>query len=311
MRGVDARRSWLQYESIFIEIALLRSSSLRGDDLHTVDTTDQVPGVGGGRAPRCYPQTLSPARSRQARHKGGRARQLVARLRRRIQHDTQYIQQVQSSHGILAGSPPPGSALYETHSRTRVGGWVLRSGPRRPGPRSVLLGGGRDRPKILPRPRAIERDRLAAPKARETAEPDETLPPDYKPPDPLQITFAGRPGATRVRPRSPPLPPGPDPPSTRAVLAAPLSVTRDTRKGRDARARRRRRPPPLQTSGETHLKTHLKRMRSSKTSHMWWGGGVGLGQFPIVFGSVSYQIRILMYPDVSCIMRVSCKIHVS
>ena len=31
----------------------LSSSSLRGDDLHTVDTTEQVPGVGGG-APRCY-----------------------------------------------------------------------------------------------------------------------------------------------------------------------------------------------------------------------------------------------------------------
>ena len=45
-------------------------------------------------------------------------------------------------------------------------------------------------------------------------------------------------------------------------------------------------------------------MRSSKTSHMWWGGGVGLGQFPIVFGSVSYQIRILMYPDVSCVYPV-------
>ena len=52
-------------------------------------------------------------------------------------------------------------------------------------------------------------------------------------------SFAG--WATRVRPCSPPLPPGPDPPSTRAVLAAPLGVTRDTRKGlrdkgKDARA---------------------------------------------------------------------------
>ena len=44
-----------------------------------------------------------------------RSRQLVARLRRRIQHDSQYIHPVQSSqyihpvqssHGILAGSPP-------------------------------------------------------------------------------------------------------------------------------------------------------------------------------------------------------------
>ena len=36
----------------------LSSSSLRGDDLHTVDTTEHIPGVGGG-APRCYPQTPS------------------------------------------------------------------------------------------------------------------------------------------------------------------------------------------------------------------------------------------------------------
>ena len=46
----------------------------------------------------------------------------VARLRRRIQHDTQYIHPVHSSHGTLAGSPPPGSASYETHSRTH--GWA-------------------------------------------------------------------------------------------------------------------------------------------------------------------------------------------
>ena len=38
----------------------LSSSSLRGDDLHTVDTTEQVPGAGGG-AKRCYPQTPLPA----------------------------------------------------------------------------------------------------------------------------------------------------------------------------------------------------------------------------------------------------------
>ena len=41
-------------------------------------------------------------------------------------------------------------------------------------------------------------------------------------------SFAGRP--TRVRPCSPPLPPGPDTPSTRAVLATRLGVTR-MRKG--------------------------------------------------------------------------------
>jgi len=44
----------------------LSSSSLRGDDLHTVDTTEQVPGVGGG-ATRCYPQTPI-ARSRNSWH---------------------------------------------------------------------------------------------------------------------------------------------------------------------------------------------------------------------------------------------------
>ena len=59
----------------------------------------------------------------------------------------------------------------------------------------------------------------------------ESPPSETKPCLPIPCeSFAGR--ATRVRPCSPPLPPGPDPPSTRAVLAAPLGVTRDTRKGR-------------------------------------------------------------------------------
>ena len=61
-------------------------------------------------------------------HSLTRSRQLVARLRRRIQHDTQYIHSVQSSHGTLAGSPPPGSASYVTHSRTRVGGCEVEVG---------------------------------------------------------------------------------------------------------------------------------------------------------------------------------------
>ena len=75
----------------------LSSSSLRGDDLHTVDTTEQVPGVGGG-APRCYPQTPSPTPGN-------------------------------SWHGSDAGSnttQSPGWPLQrlKTHSRARAGGWV-------------------------------------------------------------------------------------------------------------------------------------------------------------------------------------------
>jgi hypothetical protein len=58
------------------------SSSLRGDDLDTVDTTEQVPGVGGG-APHC------PFRPLLALWLLANCSwQLVARLRRRIQHDT-------------------------------------------------------------------------------------------------------------------------------------------------------------------------------------------------------------------------------
>ena len=120
----------------------LSSSSLRGDDLHTVDTTEQVPGVGGG-AKRCYPHTPF-----------ARFRQLVARLRRRIQHDP----------------PDPRSASYETHSRTRVGGWVLRSGcadpvharsPRR-GPEPAQRGGLR-RPFGRPPPPRYRTRPIAAP----------------------------------------------------------------------------------------------------------------------------------------------------
>ena len=152
---------------------------------------------------------------------------------RRIQHDTQYIHSVQSSHGTLAGSPPPGSASYETHSRTRVGGWVLRSGCADPFPARSCLGaprppkGGATAPPFgrPPPPRYRTRPVCRA-ESKAESPPSET-----KPCLPIPCeSFAGR--ATRVRPCSPPLPPGPDPPSTRAVLAAPLGVTRDTRKGR-------------------------------------------------------------------------------
>ena len=110
---------------------------------------------------------------------------------------------------------------------------VLRSGCADPIPARSCLGaprppkGGGYRPPFgrPPPPRYRTRSICRAESESETAERDETLPPD-----PLRIFC--RPGATRVRLCSPPLPPAPDPPSTRAVLAAPLGVTRDTRKGR-------------------------------------------------------------------------------
>ena len=177
-------------------------------------------------------------------HSLTRSRQLVARLRRRIQHDTQYIHPVQSSHGnrtaFLPVVLPQGRPCTRpTHAHGWAGGCcLLRSGCADPLPARSCSGGPRDRPN--PSPRYRTRSICRAEGESETAEPDETLPPD--PLIPCE-SFAGRPGATRVRPRSPPapLPPGPDPPSTRAILAAPLGVTRDTRKGRDARAGRRSR----------------------------------------------------------------------
>ena len=52
---------------------------------------------------------------------------------------------------------------------------------------------------------------------------------------PANLTQAADANPAELSP-SPPRPPGPNPPSPRAVLAAPLSVTRDTRRERDARA---------------------------------------------------------------------------
>ena len=135
----------------------------------------------------------------------------------------QYIHSVQSSHGTLAGtcSPPPGSASYETHSRTRTRpcthahGWAggccvvgapTRSplgparGPREPSPPEGAKGA--DRPPFgrHPLPRYRTRSICRAEGESETAEPDETLPPD-------SLRISRRPGATRVRPCSPPAPP--------------------------------------------------------------------------------------------------------
>ena len=67
-----------------------------------------------------------------------------------------------------------GSASYETHSRTRVGGWVLRSGCADPFPARSCLGAPRPPkgggppppPSGALLPRAAERARFAAPKAR-------------------------------------------------------------------------------------------------------------------------------------------------
>ena len=96
-----------------------------------------------------------------------------------------------------------------THAHGWAGGCCVVGAP----PRSPLgpARGGAETARILPR--AIERDQFAAPKASRRP------PSPTKPCLPIPCeSFAGRPGATRVRPRSPPppLPPGPDPPSTRA-----------------------------------------------------------------------------------------------
>ena len=133
------------------------------------------------------------------------SRQLVAR----IQHDSQYIHPVQSSHGILAGSPPPRVGLVrDPLTHTGAGGWVLRSGCADPFPARPCLGGpeaarrgGLTPPLRAPSspalPNAIDLPRRE--RVGESAERDETLPPD-----PLRIFR--RPGDTSpaVLPSSPP-----------------------------------------------------------------------------------------------------------
>jgi hypothetical protein len=187
----------------------LSSSSLRGDDLHTVDTTEQVPGVGGG-AKRCYPHTPF-----------ARFRQLVARLRRRIRHDP----------------PRPRLASYETHSRTRVGGWVLRSGCADPVPARSPAQGPRARPKGRPPPPLRAPSSPALPNAsdcradkRGSSRTRRNLPSDS-----LNLTQAGRhASAALILPPPPPLGTSPPLDSRRTGCSA----ERDPRhaKGRGARA---------------------------------------------------------------------------
>jgi len=139
-----------------------------------------------------------------------------------------------SWHGSDAGSnttpPDPRSASYETHSRTRVGGWVLRSGCADPVPARSPAQGPRARPKGRlppPLPGALFPALPSASDCRaEAREFQQALP---KPASRFPASLAG--WAGRFRPRSsPPSPLGPNPLSTRAVPAAPLSVTRDTRR---------------------------------------------------------------------------------
>ena len=109
-----------------------------------------------------------------------RSRQLVARLRRRIQHDTQYIHPVQSSHGnrtafLPAVLPQGRPCTRPTHAHGWAGGCcLLRSGCADPLPARSCSGGARDRPN--PSPRYRTRSICRAEGESETAEPDETLP---------------------------------------------------------------------------------------------------------------------------------------
>jgi len=141
-----------------------------------------------------------------------------------------------SWHGSDAGSnttsqTPSRPRTRPTHAHGWAGGCCVvgaptRStlGPPRRGPEPARRGGYR-RPFGRPPPHATERVRLPRRQAREFADATK---PDSRFPE----SDAGR--ATRVRRALPPppfAPPGDSPPlSTRAVPAAPLSVTRDTRR---------------------------------------------------------------------------------
>ena len=158
--------------------------------------------------PRCYPHTPSPTPG-------------------------------SSWHGSDAGSDMthiPGSASHETHARTRVGGWVLRGGyadsvprgpdhptggryPRPPPP------AGPPRSSPLCSPSASDCPREVRPRRPERDETSRPIP-----------CIRCRKGATFPSALSSPSSPWTRSPPTRAVPGAPLSVTRDTRKGRDARA---------------------------------------------------------------------------
>ena len=161
--------------------------------------------------------------------------QLVARLRRRIQHDTN-----------------PRLASSETHSRARTGGRVgccvvgapNGSQPAAPGvpltipplrlraPRGRSKGGGYRPPRRAPSSPRYRARRIAAPtKVRGGGSPRR---PSALPKPCAWVSaciFRRRPARFRPSSRPSPLSPPNYTPSTRAVLAAPLSVTRDTRTG--------------------------------------------------------------------------------
>ena len=141
----------------------------------------------------------------------------------------------------------PGSASYETHARTRVGGWVLRGGYADSVPRGPdhPTGGRYPRPPPGRSPPLIsalspERERLPAQSGTAAARARRNIAPDSLHPMQERRHIS-------VRALLPLVPPDPIPP-TRAVPGAPLSVTRDTRKGR-GRARRSSRRAPRAVPG--------------------------------------------------------------
>ena len=207
--------------------------------------------------------------------------QLVARLRRRIQHDTN-----------------PRLASSETHSRARTGGRVgccvvgapTGSQPAAPGvpltipplrlraPRGRSKGGGYRPPRRAPSSPRYRARRIAAPtKVRGGGSPRR---PSALPKPCAWVSaciFRRRPARFRPSSRPSPLSPPNYTPSTRAVLAAPLSVTRDTRTGRvregprDARAhgharapRRAREPGPPHTTARIPGASYFVNVNNSR-----------------------------------------------
>ena len=173
----------------------------------------------GGGAPRCYPQTPSPAPGNSWHGSDACTGSGVvlywmgvvywmygSRVGSGVGASTsiQYNHRTASSPVVL----PPGSASNETHSRTRVGGWVLRSGCADPflarscsGGAETARRGGLKPPLRAPSSPALPKapDLPRRKRGGESAERDETLPPD-----PLRIFR--RPGDTSpaVLPSSPP-----------------------------------------------------------------------------------------------------------
>jgi len=103
-----------------------------------------------------------------------------------------------SWHGSDAGSdttpPDPRSASYETHSRTRVGGWVLRSGCADPVHARSPAQGPRARPKGRPPPPLRAPSSPALPNASDCRADKRGSPRTRRnlPSDSLNLTQAGR-----------------------------------------------------------------------------------------------------------------------